>query len=70
MYLQGQMNLKSFLRVEILKMDPNYEVFTFDQMQYLGVGSAPEEISLQELKACSLELNRDFDQSPEGFHPF
>lgn len=66
MYLRGQMNLKSFLGVEILEMDPKYEVFTFDQIQYLGLEKPPDGITLQELKVCSLELKQKSDLPKTG----
>lgn len=54
MYLRGQMNLSVFLKVKLLEMEPQFEVRTFDSVQFLGLSNGPDEIGFKDFRNVSL----------------
>ena len=70
MFLRGQMNLKSFLDIQILKVNTQFGVLTYDQIQFLGISSEREEVGLLDFQNVSLKLKAKSDYSLEGFDLF
>lgn len=62
MFLRGQMNLAVFLNLQILNFIEDYQVFTFNQIQFMGLSSVQDDVTLEDFKTVSFELKQSFHE--------